>query len=53
MEYIELKDGHNIGDMSSFLVTYRKILNISPELINSRKHFFGGLYSEGLILGGL
>ena len=32
---------------------YRKILNISPGLIEVRKHFLGGLYSGGLYSGGL
>ena len=31
---------------------YCKIPNISPELIEVRKHFFEGLYSGGLIFGG-
>ena len=31
---------------------YRKILNVSPGLIEVFKHFFGGLYSGGLIFGG-
>ena len=31
---------------------YRKIPNISPGLVKVRKHFLGGLYSRGLILGG-
>ena len=31
---------------------YRKIPNISPGLIEGRKHFFGGLYSGGLKFGG-
>ena len=33
-------------------MTYRKIRNISPGLIEVRKPFFGGLYSGGLYLGG-
>ena len=32
-------------------MTYRKIRNISPGLIEVRKPFFGGLYSVGLIFG--
>ena len=32
---------------------YRKIPNISPGLIEVRKHIFGGLYSGGHIFGGL
>ena len=32
--------------------TYRKILNISPGLIEVHKHFLGGLYSGGLIFRG-
>ena len=43
---IMLKGGTN-------LLTYRKILNISPGLIVIRKHFLGGLYSGGLYSGGL
>ena len=35
-----------------FVVIYRKIPNISPGLIEVRKHFLGGLYSGGLIFGG-
>ena len=31
------------------LIAYRKIPNISPGLIEVRKHFLGGLYSGGLI----
>ena len=34
------------------LFAYRKIPNISPGLIEVRKHFLGGLYSGGLIFGG-
>ena len=37
---------------SSSFMRYRKILNISPGLIEVRKHFFGGLYLGGLYLGG-
>ena len=33
--------------------TYRKIPNISPGLIEVRKHFLGGLYAGGLYSGGL
>ena len=29
------------------IMTYRKIPNISPGLIEARKHFLGGLYSGG------
>ena len=32
---------------------YRKIPNISPVLIGVHKHFWGGLYLEGLIFGWL
>ena len=32
--------------------SYRKIPNLSPGLIEVRKHFLGGLYSGGLIFGG-
>ena len=32
---------------------YRKIPNLSPGLINIRKHFLAGLYSGGLYSGGL
>ena len=32
---------------------YCKIPNISPGLIEVRKHFLGGLYSGGLYSGGL
>ena len=34
------------------ILTYRKIPNISPGLIEVRKPFLGGLYSGGLIFGG-
>ena len=34
-------------------MSYRKIPNISPGLIEVRKHFWGGLYSGGLIFGRL
>ena len=30
---------------------YRKIPNVSPKLIEVFKHFWGGLYSGGLIFG--
>ena len=33
-------------------LTYRKISNVSPGLIEVRKPFLGGLYSGGLIFGG-
>ena len=44
----------------SYIVQYRKIPNISPEIMEVRKHFWGGLIfggggffsGEGLILGG-
>ena len=32
--------------------TFRKILNIGPELIPIFKHILNGLYSEGIIFGG-
>ena len=35
-----------------YIKKYRKIPNISPGLIEVRKHFLGGLYSGGLIFGG-
>ena len=34
------------------LLKYCKIPNISPGLIEVRKHILGGLYSGGLIFGG-
>ena len=34
------------------LKSYRKNPNISPGLIEVRKHFLGDLYSGGLIFGG-
>ena len=34
------------------ILIYRKTPNMSPGLIEVRKHFFGGLYSSGLIFGG-
>ena len=30
------------------VMVYRKIPNVSPGLIKVRKHFLGGLYSEGI-----
>ena len=33
-------------------IRYRKIPNISPGLIEVRKHFLGGLIFGGLIFGG-
>ena len=33
-------------------IKYRKIPNISPGLINVRKHFLGGLYSRGAYIRG-
>ena len=38
--------------LKSILVTYRKIPNVSPGLIEVFKHFLEGLYSEGLTFGG-
>ena len=40
-----------LNSYQKFLI-YRKILNISPGLINICKHFWGGSYSGGLIFGG-
>ena len=39
-----------MGENHSKLI-YRKIPNISAGLIDIRKHFWGGLYSEGLYWG--
>ena len=39
--------------MISISVKYHKILNISPGLIELRKHILWGLYSGGLYSGGL
>ena len=38
--------------MKNMFFLYRKIPNISPGLINIRKHIVGGLYSWGLYSGG-
>ena len=40
------------GDMDSHEFAYRKILNISPGLIEFRKHFSGGLYLGGAYIRG-
>ena len=35
------------------IIAYRKIPNVSPGLIEVFKNFLGGLYSGGLIFGGV
>ena len=40
-------------DFVTLYAIYRKILNISPGLVEVCKHFFGGLYLGGIIFGGL
>ena len=48
-----IRDDPGLFSKNEGFCKYRKILNISPGLIEVRKPFLGGLYSgEGLIFGG-
>ena len=47
-----VKNGKNANRLLHKIVKYRKIPNISPGLIEVRKHFLGGLYSGGAYIRG-
>ena len=50
--FLLLKVSSIMQSQKEIIFNYRKIPNISPGLIEVRKHILGGLYSGGLIFGG-